>query len=489
MGNYFNTLTELEKKNQLNICRFMNNDEFSDGVNALIGKKIVIVGCGAQGLNQGLNMRDSGLDISYVLRQSSIDSKKESFLNATQNNFNVGSFKTMIPDADLVINLTPDKNHTNVVETVIPLMKKNSILSYSHGFNIVEEGTLIRSDITVIMVAPKCPGTEVREEYLRGFGVPTLIAVHPENDPNNNGLELAKAYAVATGGHRAGVLESSFVAEVKSDLMGEQTILCGVLQTGSLLCFEKMLSLGFDKSYSVKLIQYGWETITEELKHNGISGMINRLDDKSRLCVHKLSERLKSIMTPLFNKHMDDILDGTFSSEMMKDWDNDDYNLLKWREETGKTLFEKTQCQTEDINNQEFFDHGILMLAFVKSGVELAFETMVKNGIIDESAYYESLHELPLIANLIARKKLYEMNRIISDTAEYGCYLFNHKCLPLLDDFMKDIDRGFIGEPIRDDYSFDFQELKKYDEYTTKHPIEKIGKLLRKDMSNMKKLK
>ena len=89
-------------------------------------------------------------------------------------------------------------------------------------------------------------GTEVREEYLRGFGVPTLIAVHPENDPNNNGLELAKAYAVATGGHRAGVLESSFVAEVKSDLMGEQTILCGVLQTGSLLCFEKMLSLGFD---------------------------------------------------------------------------------------------------------------------------------------------------------------------------------------------------------------------------------------------------
>ena len=68
------------------------------------------------------------------------------------------------------------------------------------------------------------------------------------------------------------------------------------------------------------------------------------------------------------------------------------------------------------------------MISFVKSGVELAFETMVKNGIIDESAYYESLHELPLIANLVARKKLYEMNRIISDTAEYGCYLFNNDC-------------------------------------------------------------
>jgi len=489
MGNYFNNLSDVEKKSQLNMCRFMNNDEFSDGVNALLGKKIVIVGCGAQGLNQGLNMRDSGLDISYVLRQSSIDSKKESYLNTKKNNFNVGNFEELIPEADVVINLTPDKNHTNVVSTVVPLMKKHSVLSFSHGFNMVEEGTIIRDDITVIMVAPKCPGTEVREEYLRGFGVPTLIAVHPENDPHNNGLELAKAYAVATGGHRAGVLESSFVAEVKSDLMGEQTILCGVLQTGSLLCFEKMLGLGFDKSFSVKLIQFGWETITEELKHNGITGMINRLDDKSRYAVHELSEQLKNIMTPLFNKHMNDILDGTFSAEMMKDWKNDDYNLLKWREETGDTLFEKTSSGSDDISNQDFFNKGVLMIAFVKSGVELAFETMVNNGIIDESAYYESLHELPLIANLVARKKLYEMNRIISDTAEYGCYLFNHKCLPLLKDFMDELDRGFIGENIPDSYSYDQKKLVEFDNLTSSHPIESIGKTLRMNMSNMKKLK
>jgi ketol-acid reductoisomerase len=489
MGNYFNTLNDYEKRKQLNICRFMNNDEFSDGVSSLFEKKIVIVGCGAQGLNQGLNMRDSGLDISYVLRQSSIDSKKQSFINAIENDFIVGNFEELIPDADLVINLTPDKNHTSVVNQVVPLMKKNSVLSYSHGFNIVEEGAIIRDDITVIMVAPKCPGTEVREEFLRGFGVPTLIAVHPENDPNNNGLEIAKSYAVATGGHRAGVLESSFVAEVKSDLMGEQTILCGVLQTGSLLCFNKMLSNEMDPSYSVKLIQYGWETITEELKHNGITGMINRLDNESRFAVHNISNELKEIMTPLFNKHMNDILDGTFSSEMMKDWDNDDKNLLKWREETGKTLFEKTDESSKVISNQEFFDHGILMIAFVKSGVELAFETMVKNGIIDESAYYESLHELPLIANLVARKKLYEMNRIISDTAEYGCYLFNHKCLPLLSEYVNKLSRGFIGEPLKNTEKFDIALLKNLDEISSNHPIEKIGKILRKNMSNMKKLK
>ncbi|VDZ81892.1 ketol-acid reductoisomerase [Salmonella bongori] len=165
-----------------------------------------------------------------------------------------------------MVNLTPDKQHSDVVRAVQPLMKDGAALGYSHGFNIVEVGEQIRKDITVVMVAPKCPGTEVREEYKRGFGVPTLIAVHPENDPKGEGMAIAKAWAAATGGHRAGVLESSFVAEVKSDLMGEQTILCGMLQAGSLLCFDKLVEEGTDPAYAEKLIQFGWETITEALK-------------------------------------------------------------------------------------------------------------------------------------------------------------------------------------------------------------------------------
>ncbi len=155
MGNYFNQLTLREQLHQLGQCRFMEKEEFAAGVSALNGKKIVIVGCGAQGLNQGLNMRDSGLNISYALRAGAIENKRASFQNATENNFTVGTYEEMIPTADLVINLTPDKNHTPVVEAVMPLMKKGATLSYSHGFNIVEEGTKIREDLTVIMVAPK----------------------------------------------------------------------------------------------------------------------------------------------------------------------------------------------------------------------------------------------------------------------------------------------------------------------------------------------
>ena len=127
MNNYYNNLSELEKKEQLAKCRFMKEMEFSDGVNALLYKKIVIIGCGAQGLNQGLNMRDSGLDISFALRQSSIKNQSISYKNAIKNNFSIGNFNQMIPSADLVINLTPDKNHSSVVEEVIPLMKQNAI--------------------------------------------------------------------------------------------------------------------------------------------------------------------------------------------------------------------------------------------------------------------------------------------------------------------------------------------------------------------------
>ena len=489
MANYFNTLSLGQKLEQLSKCRFMDTAEFEDGVTALKGKKIVIVGCGAQGLNQGLNMRDSGLDISYALREGAIKNKRASFLNATSNNFTVGTYNELIPNADMVINLTPDKQHSNVVDAVMPLMKKGATLSYSHGFNIVEEGQQIREDLTVIMVAPKCPGSEVREEYKRGFGVPTLTAVHPENDPQSKGWAEAKAYAVATGGHKAGVLESSFVAEVKSDLMGEQTILCGVLQTASILSFDKMIGDGVDAAYASKLIQYGWETITEVLKHGGITNMMDRLSNPAKIKAFELSESLKTILKPLFEKHMNDIMSGHFSKTMMEDWANDDVNLLTWRAATGETAFEKTPATSKAISEQEYFDNGVLMVAFVRAGVELAFDTMVGSGIIEESAYYESLHELPLIANTVARKKLYEMNHIISDTAEYGCYLFDHAAKPLLVDFMKSLPSDVIGKPFQGALAVDNKTLISINHNIRNHPIEAVGAKLRAAMTAMKVIK
>ena len=371
----------------------------------------------------------------------------------------------------------------------MPLMKQGATLAYSHGFNIVEEGMQIREDLTVIMVAPKCPGTEVREEYKRGFGVPTLIAVHPPNDPHGHGLEWAKAYASATGGDRAGVLESSFVAEVKSDLMGEQTILCGMLQTGAVLCFDKMVSKGIDAPYASKLIQYGWETITEALKHGGITGMMDRLDNPSKIKCFDISEELKGIMRGLYVKHQNDIITGTFSSTMMADWDAGDANLLKWRAETAESGFELEPAGSMEIAEQEYFDNALLMVAMCKAGVELAFEAMVDVGIKAESAYYESLHETPLIANTIARRKLYEMNTVISDTAEYGCYLFDQACKPLLADLMARVDTDIIGTKYNSGGNgVDNQELNAVNEAIRSHPVEVVGKELRGYMTAMEQI-
>jgi ketol-acid reductoisomerase len=250
-----------------------------------------------------------------------------------------------------------------------------------------------------------------------------------------------------------------------------------------------MVSEGIEPSYASKLIQYGWETITEALKYGGITNMMDRLSNPAKIKAFELSEELKEIMQPLFNKHMDDIISGHFSKTMMEDWANDDKNLLSWRAATGETAFEKTAPTSEDIDEQTYFDKGVLMVAFVRAGVELAYDTMVASGIKDASAYYESLHETPLIANTIARKKLFEMNRVISDTAEYGCYLFDHACKPLLSAFMQTVDTTVIGTAFGTDTNgVDNQQLITVNDQIRNHPIEHIGKTLRASMTAMKRI-
>jgi ketol-acid reductoisomerase len=218
--------------------------------------------------------------------------------------------------------------------------------------------------------------------------------------------------------------------------------------------------------------------------------MMDRLSNPAKIKAFELSEELKDIMRPLFQKHQDDIMSGEFSSTMMKDWADNDKNLLTWRAATGETAFEKTAPGSVQISEQEFYDNGLLMVALVRAGVELAFETMTESGIKEESAYYESLHETPLIANTIARKKLFEMNRVISDTAEYGCYLFDHACKPLLADFMKKINTDVIGKNYNEGKSggVDNKTLLAVNEIIRFHPIEIVGAELREAMTSMKQI-
>jgi len=215
---------------------------------------------------------------------------------------------------------------------------------------------------------------------------------------------------------------------------------------------------------------------------------MDRLSNPAKIIASELAEELKELMAPLYQKHMDNIITGTFSGGMMEDWANDDEKLLTWRAATAETAFEKSAAGDMVIDEQEYYDNGILMVAMIKAGVELAFETMTSSGIIEESAYYESLHEVPLIANLIGRKKLYEMNQVISDTAEYGCYLFSHECVPLLSEFMEKIDVDVIGKGLQlSNGGAENTQLITTNDSIRSHPIELVGKKLRKHMTSMKK--
>ena len=249
--------------------------------------------------------------------------------------------------------------------------------------------------------------------------------------------------------------------------------------------------------------------------------MMDRLDNPSKMKAYELADELKEIMRPLcaaralrtrraiigaqfgatplsarlappprrYRKHQDDIITGAFSGGMMADWDNDDANLHKWRAETAETGFEKTAAGSMAISEQEYFDNAVLMVAMVKAGVELAFDAMVEVGMKPESAYYESLHETPLIANTIARMKLYEMNSVISDTAEYGCYLYDQACRPLLTDFMKKVDTDVIGTKYNTGGNgVDNRALNAVNEAIRSHPVEVIGKELRGYMTDMERI-
>ena len=200
------------------------------------GKKVTIVGYGSQGHAHALNLKESGVKVTVGLRKggSSWDKAKKADLK-------VEEIAKAVKDADVVMVLLPDETIPSVYyEDIEPNLKKGAALAFAHGFNIHYNQVVPRTDVDVIMVAPKGPGHTVRSEYLRGGGVPSLIAVY--QDKSGKAKDIALSYAAANGGTKGGVIETTFREETETDLFGEQAVLCGGV---------------------VELIKAGFETLTE----------------------------------------------------------------------------------------------------------------------------------------------------------------------------------------------------------------------------------
>ena len=200
------------------------------------GKQVTIVGYGSQGHAHAQNLRDSGVNVTVGLRKDG-----SSWAKAEAAGLTVKEIGEAVKAADLVMILLPDETAPQVYrDDIEPNIKKGAVLAFAHGFNVHYNQIVPRADLDVIMVAPKGPGHTVRSEYLRGGGVPTLIAIY--QDRSGKAKDIALSYSAANGGTKGGVIETNFREETETDLFGEQAVLCGG---------------------AVELVKMGFETLTE----------------------------------------------------------------------------------------------------------------------------------------------------------------------------------------------------------------------------------
>ncbi|MEZ0253021.1 MAG: ketol-acid reductoisomerase, partial [Methylobacteriaceae bacterium] len=237
-------------------------------LNLIKGKNVVIVGYGSQGHAHALNLRDSGVkDIVIALREGSATAKK-----AEHEGFKVMNVADAAKWGDVVMMLTPDELQGDIYkESLEPHMKQGAALLFAHGLNVHFNLIEPRKDLDVLMVAPKGPGHTVRGEYLKGGGVPTLIAI--AQDASGNAHDLGLSYASANGGGRAGIIETTFKEECETDLFGEQAVLCGGLVELIKAGFETLVEAGYAPEMAYFECLHEVKLIVDLIYEGGIANM------------------------------------------------------------------------------------------------------------------------------------------------------------------------------------------------------------------------
>ncbi len=231
------------------------------------GQQVVIIGYGSQGHAHALNLKESGVNVTVALRKSGASWKK-----AEAAGHKVSEVVSAVKSADIVMMLLPDENIPQVYnEEVAPNLKQGGTLAFAHGFNVHYNQVIPRADMDVIMIAPKGPGHTVRSEYLKGGGVPSLIAVY--QDKSGKAKNLALSYAAAIGGTKGGVIETNFREETETDLFGEQTVLCGGVVELVKMGFETLTEAGYAPEMAYFECLHELKLIVDLMYEGGIANM------------------------------------------------------------------------------------------------------------------------------------------------------------------------------------------------------------------------
>jgi ketol-acid reductoisomerase len=281
-------------------------------VNLIKAKKVAIVGYGSQGHAHANNLRDSGVkEVVVALRPGSATAKKAE----------AAGFRVMTPAeaakwADVVMVLTPDELQAKLYnDDLRDNMKEGAAIAFAHGLNIHFKLIEARPDMDVFMIAPKGPGHTVRSEYLRGGGVPCLVAV--DQNPSGNALEIALSYASAIGGGRAGVIETSFKEECETDLFGEQAVLCGGVTELITAGYETLVEAGYAPEMAYFECLHEMKLIVDLLYEGGMATMRYSISNTAEYGDYTRGPR---VINQDVRAEMKRILDDIQSGRFARDW-------------------------------------------------------------------------------------------------------------------------------------------------------------------------
>lgn len=282
-------------------------------LNIIKSMKVAIVGYGSQGHAHANNLKDSGVEVAVALREGSASAAK-----ASASGLDVKSIEDATAWADLVMILAPDEFQGQIyTDSIEPNLKQGATVAFAHGFNILYGLIKPSADLDVIMVAPKAPGHTVRSEFVKGGGIPDLIAV--SQDASGNAKATALSYASAIGGGRTGILETTFKDETETDLFGEQVVLCGgttsLVQAG----FETLVEAGYEPEMAYFECLHELKLIVDLMYEGGIANMRYSISNTAeygdvtrgpRIVTSETKAEMKKILT--------EIQDGTFAKEFVE---------------------------------------------------------------------------------------------------------------------------------------------------------------------------
>jgi len=265
-------------------------------------KKVAIIGYGIQGRAHSLNLRDSGVKVVVAELSGTPNYEK-----ATEDGFKPISAKEATSAADIIMMLVQDNLQPDVYRSeVLPGLKKGKALGFAHGFSIVFHQIVPPRDVDVFMVAPKGPGSLVRDMFIQGKGVPCLVAV--EEEFTGQALKLALSYAKAIGGSRSGIIETTFKEETETDLFGEQTVLCGGVSALIKAGFETLVEAGYQPEVAYYETCHELKLIVDLINERGITGMRKGVSDTAeygditrgpRVIDQHVKDQMRKILTEI----------------------------------------------------------------------------------------------------------------------------------------------------------------------------------------------